>query len=266
MPRISVILPCYRASHILATSIEQLYGTLSESFASFEIIVVDDGGHDVPDTLCRISERVRIVRLPTNQGKGAAVRAGMLAASGDIRAYTDVDLPYGTAILPIMARYIAERGFHVVIGDRTLPGAVYGKQTRHARRVASAIFSVFVGRIVTGGFFDTQCGVKAFRGDVAEALFSILRIDRFAFDVELVYVCLKHRVDMKRIPVQLQNNVTSTVRLLRDSLRGIVDVFRIKYNQASGLYRSVQLDRVVQTDHAIFLDAVYNENKADLSE
>jgi dolichyl-phosphate beta-glucosyltransferase len=252
LPELSVILPCYRAAPIAASSVKQLHEALAAGFTSWEIIVVDDGGHDVSDALSRLSDKVRIVRLATNRGKGAAVRAGMLAATGDVRVYTDVDLPYGTAIISAMTRYIAERGFHAVIGDRTLPSAVYREQLTWGRRTASYIFSAVVGRIVTGGFFDTQCGLKAFRGDVAQLLFSMLRIDRFAFDVEVVYVCLKHRLDIKRIPVHLQNNVTSSVRLIRDSLRGMVDIFRIKFYQLTGHYRSADLERVVRADYTEF--------------
>jgi hypothetical protein len=111
-----------------------------------------------------------------------------------------------------------------------------------ARRAASALFTQFVGRIVTGGFFDTQCGLKGVRGDVADALFPILRVNRFAFDVELVYVALKHRLDIKRIPVQLLHNETSSVRLLRDAVRGGSDVLGIKANQLRGRYDSPALD------------------------
>jgi glycosyltransferase involved in cell wall biosynthesis len=233
--------------------VKRLQENLSAGFSSWEIIVVDDGGQDLPDDLCSASENVRLLRFAVNRGKGAAVRAGMLAASGDIRVYTDIDLPYGTMAISVMGRYIAECGFHVVIGDRTLPGSVYGEELGFSRRAASAIFSTFVGRIVTGGFFDTQCGLKAFRGDVAESLFSRLRVERFAFDVEVVYVCLKHRLDIKRIPVQLENNVTSSVRVVRDGLRGMIDIFRIKCHQLMGHYRTVELERIVRADHAKFL-------------
>jgi hypothetical protein len=99
---------------------------------------------------------------------------------------------------------------------------------------------------VTGGFFDTQCGLKGLRGDVADALFPILRVDRFAFDVELVYVALKHRLDIKRIPVRLVHNETSSVRLLRDATRGAVDVFRIKASQLGGRYDAPALDDIVR--------------------
>jgi hypothetical protein len=105
-----------------------------------------------------------------------------------------------------------------------------------------------VGTFLTGGFFDTQCGFKAFRADVAQSLFSLARIDRFAADVELLYLALLYRTDIKRIPVELHNNETSAVRLLPDSLRMLLDVARIRYFAGRGYYRSPELAEIVHRD------------------
>jgi dolichyl-phosphate beta-glucosyltransferase len=101
---------------------------------------------------------------------------------------------------------------------------------------------------VTGGFFDTQCGLKGFRGDVAEHLFAAARLNRFAFDVELLYLALVHRLDIKRIPVRLRRNATSSVRLVRDSSRMLLDVLRIKGYQLRGDYRCRALEEIVLAD------------------
>jgi hypothetical protein len=102
--------------------------------------------------------------------------------------------------------------------------------------------------MVTGGFFDTQCGLKGIRGDVADALCRSLHIDRFAFDVELIYVALKHGLDIKRIPVRLEQNETSSVRLFQDSLQGIADVLRIKARQLRGAYRVPALEAISRAE------------------
>jgi len=221
---------------------------LDESGLSWEVLVVDDGGNDFRADEWRHSARVRLLRHGKNRGKGAAVRTGMLEAKGQARVFTDVDLPFGMDLLPVMSAFLRGGGFHVVIGDRSLPGSSYHQATSWSRRIASALFTEFVGRIVTGGFFDTQCGLKAVRGDVADALFPLLRVDRFAFDVELLYVALKHRLDIKRIPVRLLHNEASSVRLLRDATRGALDVTRIKALQLRGAYDSPQLDAIVRND------------------
>lgn len=247
-PDLSIVLPCYRAAPLARRSVDVLASALNDTGLSWEVIVVDDGGHDFDPTDWRRHSRVQLLTHVTNRGKGAAVRTGMLAARGSVRVFTDVDLPFGTEPLRIMYAYLRDGPFHMVIGDRTLPESSYHQATSIPRRLASSIFTGFVGRIVTGGFFDTQCGLKALRGDVADAIFRVVRIDRFAFDVELVYVALKNRLDIKRIPVHLRSNETSSVRILRDSTRGFIDVFRIKANQLRGRYDSPTLQHLVRSD------------------
>jgi dolichyl-phosphate beta-glucosyltransferase len=243
-PDLSVILPCYRSAVLARHSVDRLSSFLDGAVGDWEIVVVDDGGHDFPQDAFAGCRGVRLIQLPSNRGKGAAVRTGMQRSQGRVRVFTDVDLPYDLDLIPVMVRCIRDLGYHLVIGDRTLPGSTYTTATSWKRALASGLFSDVVGRVVTGGFFDTQCGLKAVRGDIADLLFPLQRIDRFAFDVELVYLALKHRLDIKRIPVQLRNNQTSTVRLFRDSAQGVIDIARIKYHQMSGHYRCEELDRI----------------------
>ena len=250
-PAVSVVLPCYRSAGLARRSAGALERYLGAAFDSFEVVVVDDGGGDF-DGSWPVPEEgpVRLIRLPANRGKGAAVRAGMLASRGRVRVFTDVDLPYDLELIAASVRYVEERGFHLTVGDRTLPGSSYALEVGWRRRLASAVFSQLVGTFLTGGFFDTQCGFKAFRADVAEALFGMARIDRFAFDVELLYLALLYRADIKRIPVRLRNNETSAVRLLRDSLGMLLDVARIRLLAWRGAYRCPELAAIVAGDFA----------------
>ena len=263
-PDVSVVLPCYRSAALARQSVGRLCDFLDRGGLSYEIVVVDDGGRDFPPGAFDHREHVRLVELARNRGKGAAVRAGMLAARGGVRIFTDVDLPYDLDLVIVMVGCIRELGYHLVIGDRTLPGSTYATAISFRRSLASALFSDFVGRIVTGGYFDTQCGLKAVRGDIAELVFPLLHIDRFAFDVELVYLALKHRLDIKRIPVQLRNNETSTVRLFRDSTRGVVDVLRIKYHQVLGHYQCDALNRITQDEFVLLRSRAAGVTEAEI--
>ena len=254
-PEVSVVLPCYRSAPLAVSSVYRLDAFFREIGMSAEIIVVDDGGGDFPAEPWDSAIGARLLRLPINRGKGAAVAAGMRSASGRVRVFTDVDLPYDLELIPVIVAYVRDRGFHVVIGDRTLPDSLYLEDLSFQRRAASALFSQFVGRLVTGGFFDTQCGLKGMRGDIADEVFKLQRLERFSFDVELVYLALKHKLDIKRIPVQLRNNETSTVRLLRDASQAVIDVFRIKWYQVRGRYASSALDSAVRTDYRRVFDA-----------
>jgi dolichyl-phosphate beta-glucosyltransferase len=238
---ISVILPCFRAAPLARESVARLATYLEAEQLTWEVIVVDDGGRDFRDDEWADDPNVHLIRLPMNRGKGAAVRAGMLVARGAVRVFTDVDLPYDLELLPDIVRYICSGGFHLVIGDRQLPGSSYRLDIAWTRRVASALFTTFVGTLVTRGLYDTQCGIKGVRGDVAAMLFPMLRVDRFAFDVELMVIALRNGLRVKRIPVQLRHNQTSSVRLLRDSIRGVMDLVRIKVAGARGDHDSPQL-------------------------
>jgi len=257
---LSVVLPCYRAAALAGESVTRLVGALSGRVDTFEIIIVDDGAGDCADALGSLAPgaggTLRVITLPTNRGKGAAVAAGMKAARGAVRVFTDVDLPYGTAPIRLVNALIRARGFHMVIGDRTFPQSRYETELPLGRRLASTVFSRITATLVTGGFFDTQCGLKGFRGDVADALFSLQRVNRFAFDVELIYLALKYGLEIKRIPVVLESNETSSVRLGRDALRTFGDVARIKYNQLRGNYASQPLSGLVARECAATSDGL----------
>jgi glycosyltransferase involved in cell wall biosynthesis len=262
-PDLSLILPSYRDATRALHSALSLGDFFASSSLSWEVVIVDDGGGDFGAEWQEL-EPIRLCRLEANRGKGAAVRAGMLAARGQVRIYTDADLPYGMELFQVITEYILERGFHVVIGDRTLPDSSYALDVGWKRRVASSVYSRLVGKLVTGGFFDTQCGLKGFRGDVAEALFSISRIDRFAFDAEIIYLSLLHRLDIKRVPVRLRRNESSSIRLFRDSTKMFADTLGIKRNQLRGLYRSRELEEIVSRDHhAMSTKAIIPRDSAD---
>jgi glycosyltransferase involved in cell wall biosynthesis len=244
-----VVLPAYNAADHIGPAVNELLEYFERSRLDGEVVVVDDGSTDATADVVPDHPIVHVVRLPRNRGKGAALRAGMLAASGSVRVFTDADLPYGTAPIGYAHDYITNRGFHAVIGDRTLPGARYA----HSGPVRSAISwlaSLIFRTLVTGGIYDTQCGFKAFRGDVAAELFSLTRVRGFAIDVELIYLMLKYGLDMKRIPVRLERNAPSSVRVIRDSVWASIDILRMRSRWANGSYASRALEELRSVDAA----------------
>jgi len=246
-PILSLVIPVYNSAGYVRSTVTTIVDAFDDLGITGEVVVVDDGSADgtldaVPDLAC-----VRKVALPHNAGKGAALRAGMRVAHGEVRGFTDADLPYGTEPLAYALECIRVRGFHAAIGDRTLPGSTY-EGAGALRTVVSELASFAFRTLVTGGIYDTQCGFKLFRGDVAEALFKASRIDRFAVDVELIYLLLKYRLDIKRIPVNLQGNASTTVHVFRDSFRAFVDIVRMRANWAAGRYRSPGLYAVLEDD------------------
>jgi dolichyl-phosphate beta-glucosyltransferase len=246
---LSVILPAYNCASFIHESVEKVSGFCGDGGLTTEIIVVDDGSTDGTAQNIPGDSLARVIRLPENKGKGAAVRSGMLAASGRVRLYTDADLPYGTSPIALAAYYILNKGYHAVFGDRTLPGSLFERPDLD-RRSVSLVATWIIRTFVTSGMFDTQCGFKAFAGDVAEGLFSISRINGFAGDTEVVYLLLKHRLDIKRVPVVQETDMPSTIRLARDSVRAGLDLLLLRYRSRKGLCRSEKLERILEASRS----------------
>jgi dolichyl-phosphate beta-glucosyltransferase len=236
-PDVSVVLPSYKGARYAERHVPLLLRHLKQLGVRNEVIIVDDGSDDAGATH-RVARELGCVYLenPCNLGKGAAVRRGMLHATGHYRLYTDIDIPYELRMLDSFLYYLDTKEFDFVAGDRTLDDSSYFHEVPIARKLASHVYSTFVGRLVAGGWFDTQCGLKGFRADVADDLFAVTRIERFAFDVELFYVALKRHYDIKRLPVRLRVNEGSTIRVLRDGAAMVRDIGVIRVNQLLGRY------------------------------
>ena len=172
-----------------------------------------------------------------NEGKGAAVKKGMLAANGQYRIFTDADIPYDLSAIDTILLYLDKKDMAMVAGDRTLSGSEYYGKISQNRELGSKFFRFIAGRFITGGIHDTQCGIKGFNARTAEELFSRSRIKGFAFDAEIFYLALKRNLDIKKIPVTLRSNQGRSVRLFSHGIRMIIDLFVIVANYYRGLYK-----------------------------
>ena len=90
--------------------------------------------------------------------------------------------------------------------------------------------------VLLGRYRDTQCGLKAFRAEAAEKIFSLTRIDRFAFDIEVLYLVERQRMSLSEVPVQVANSQRTTVRVVRDTARLLRDLLRIRVLARNGVY------------------------------
>lgn len=238
-----MVVPSYRSRGQAVRAAATLDEFLTARVPDAEVVLVDDGSPAGERPRAdELPARVRLVQLPANRGKGAAVRAGMAVATGRCRVFTDVDLPYDLEALPHVRHLVLERGFHAAFGDRSLPDAQAHAPVTPLRRLASAAFTKVVGLFVVSGIGDTQCGLKAFSGPLADALFPLLTIDRFAFDVEVYYVLLKHGVTIKRFPVRLLRQGASSVLPTRDAAEMCAAIARLPVNHRLGRYASPALD------------------------
>ena len=242
---VSLVMPAFNSIRYVDDNVGRVLAFFDAAGIDGEVVLADDGSTDGTADSVRRDPRVTVLRLP-HGGKGAAVRAGMGAATGEIRAFTDGDLPYGLERLPLAMHYITDRRYHAVIGDRTLPGSDY-ESTGPLRTIVSEVASFAFRTLVTGGIYDTQCGFKVFR---------LARIDGFAIDVELIYLLLKYRLDLKRIPVVLERNAPSSVRVVRDSATAFRDIATIRWNWATGRYRSPALAALLQEELRVDVEEV----------
>jgi len=235
---LSVIVPSYDSAGILRRNLPLLLDYLNRQEYVWEVIVVDDGSNDGGATgaVCRELGCI-FCTYERNRGKGAAVRTGMQAAKGRFRIFTDADIPYEPESIGTILRYLDFKEFDMAIGDRNMEGSSYHDEIPTVRKFTSIFFTWFVGTIMTANFFDTQCGIKGFRGEAADFIFKHARLDGFAFDVELIYIALKRQLEIKRIPVRLRNQEKSTVRVFRHGIAMFIDLFRIKYFNMKGYYK-----------------------------
>jgi len=198
----------------------------------WEVIVVDDGSSDgtaEAATLAAEKENlpIALIRHPENRGKGAAIRTGVLASTGDPLLVSDTDLstPLGEWVK------LAERlpTHPVAIGSRALDEELVRKRQPFYRQFMGKTFNGFVRLLAVPGIRDTQCGFKLFRGHVARDLFRRARIDRFAYDVEILYLARRDGLAIAEVPVLWFNSPESKVSVVRDSLRMLRDLVRIRW-------------------------------------
>ncbi len=238
MIHLSIVVPSYNSSSVLEKNLPYLKSYLDQQNYAYEVIVVDDGSEDREQTQeVVLSMGLRYLRMDENCGKGCAVRHGILHAEGDFVIFTDADVPFETSAISLILKYLDLKEFDLVIGDRGLEESEYFSRISSNRRFGSSFFTFFVGRFVTTGFSDTQCGLKGFRAEVAKKLFSVARINGFTFDVELLYIALKWNLDIKKIPVKLRSQDGSSVNIWRHGFRMVWDLLVIKFNHLRNFYR-----------------------------
>ncbi|MEO7922346.1 MAG: glycosyltransferase [Chitinophagaceae bacterium] len=230
---LSIIIPCYNSAAVLAKNLPYLLDNLKLSNISFEIILVNDGSKDEDEhDLKKLLVTVPGIYLSNekNRGKGEALRKGFGAANGDIQVFTDPDIPYSFDSFRRIIDILGNGKADLVVGNRLDKRSVYYHKIGPLRRWGSRFVSIFLGILVTGGFYDTQCGIKGFTKKTAAKIFDWSRVDRFAIDIEVIYLALKFRYTIQKIPVELRSVDGNTVKVFRDGTRFLKDVFRIKRN------------------------------------
>lgn len=225
---LSLVIPAYNESEIVLETIRTVSAKLSELVREYEVLIVDDGS---TDGMARLVDscgdpHVRLERYTPNRGKGCAVRTGMLAAGGDVIVYTDADLAYGVDVFAVILDRFRAGDADLVIGSRRMNGEGY-KNYPPLRILMSKCFGL-LSHMISGLSYDTQCGIKGYRRQAAQAIFSKCATDGFSFDFEVLMRADKLGLRVEQIPVSVINFRASKVNVVKDSVRMFRDVFRIR--------------------------------------
>ena len=230
---LSIVIPVYREIPRLADSVRQVAVFLdSRRGVPTEVLFVDDGSPDgTAETLTglirenNLSE-ARVISYPVNRGKGYAVRCGVEAASGGCILMSDVDFSSPLAEWTKLKAAL-DAGADFACGSRALPGAHIGVKPPLHRRILSRIFHLLVYAAGVRGIRDTQCGFKLFKAGPAKEVFRRLRIERFAFDVEMIAVAHGLGYKVVEVPVQWDYSGSSTVRVFSHGIQMLRDLLRL---------------------------------------
>ena len=233
-PVLSIVVPCYNEEQRLPRTIEQIERYLDGKDVPYELILVDDGSADgtrlIMDAAAERHASVHIEALPRNRGKGRALAVGVEAAKGDEILLTDADL--STPIEELEKLQAALRnGAGVAIGSRALRASKVEVSQPLYRVLMGKTFNLIVQAVLLPGIWDTQCGFKLFRADVAHRVFAGLVTDGFGYDPEVLYRARKQGMKIAEVPVVWRNSAETKVSPISSSLDMLKHVIRIRFRR-----------------------------------
>jgi len=239
---LSIVVPAYNEAVRLGKSLRTVVDYLRANWPDSELILVDDGSADDTAALARKTfedsgnVRTSVITYQTNLGKGRAVRLGLLAARGRVALFSDADLSTPIDETPKLVDPIFNGECDVTFGSRALDRTLIGAHQPWRREQGGRIFNLAV-RLATGlPFRDTQCGFKAFNMSVCRPLVEAATVDRFGFDVELLYIMYRAGLRLREIPVRWDHYDGSKISLATDSLKMLSEVGLIRQQARRGVY------------------------------
>jgi dolichyl-phosphate beta-glucosyltransferase len=250
MNSLSIVVPAYNEGSRLGKSLRTIVSYLNDNAPQSELIVVDDGSTDNTAEAARQewsesgAVHTSVISYQSNLGKGRAVRLGLLASRSNIALFMDADLSTPITETPKLVEPIERGECDLAFGSRALDRSLIGVHQPWRREQGGRVFNLAV-RLATGlPFWDTQCGFKAFRMNVCRPLIEGATIDRFGFDVELLYVAYRAGLRLKEIPVRWDHAEGSKVNVASDSFKMLSEVGRIRQQARRGVY-----DQAIKSVH-----------------
>lgn len=244
---LSIIIPCYNEERNLRMgALQQVAHYLSKQKYSWEALIVDDGSTDESVDLvkkfCTEHKGFQLLSRP-HQGKGATVIAGIMAAKGDYILFTDLDQATPINQIEVLMPFFST-SYEVVIGSRS----TVRRGAPMLRRMMARGFMLLRSLILDLDIHDTQCGFKVFRRTAAHYIFPKLRVFTVdggkkkgstvtaGFDVEMLYIAKRMGYKIAEVPVEWHYQETRHINPLKDSIEGLIDLLRIRWNSMRGVY------------------------------
>jgi dolichyl-phosphate beta-glucosyltransferase len=233
--KLSIVIPVYNEEKRIRNTLNELFFYLQKTnLVPTEIIAVNDGSSDnTLEILKEYQDRINIISYSPNMGKGFAVKQGVLRAHGQYILFMDADLATSLNEISHILSYAGE--FDVVIGSRKINKQQV--ERTFVRQLGGSAFSLATKMVLPLGVKDSQCGFKMFNSEAAREIFNRARINRWAFDVEILYLARRLQYSMKEIPVVWQEKGDSKVKI-SGAIRMLKEVFSVRLNSIAGIYNA----------------------------
>ena len=234
-PYVSIVIPAYNEARRLPATLAGWRDFLNAQAFAWEILVVDDGSADATSNVAAAAG-ARVICLNPNEGKGGAVRAGVLAASGEFIAYADADMNVAPAHLREALGRLEDGRADLVAGRRDL--AEYAMAEGPIRLLAGGLVQATRWVVVMSAIRDTQCGFKVFRRELGRAIFTRTRVRSFAFDIEVLFLARKLGARIVELPVSTTYHAESSFSVRRHLPLFLKNIVQIRLNDIRGRYET----------------------------
>jgi len=228
---ISVVIPAFNEERRITPTLDKLIAFFFTKHCKYEIIVVDDGSTDktseIVQSFSSNNPSVKLIRFSNNNGKGFAVKAGMLSATGDLLMFMDAD---GAAEISDIEKLVnaIQSGADIAIGSRAIKDKNINISTKFLRAFLRKVLNLIVRLFLFKDIYDTQCGFKMFTKEAAKFLFERQQLSGYGFDMELLFLANRKGFKIKEVPISWRAVPKGKLNPFWDSFRILADIIRIK--------------------------------------
>lgn len=240
-PELSIIIPAYNEEARILPTLQAIAAFVHTSRIPAEVLVVDDGSSDgtsrCVEDMARSFPLLRLVRNPGNRGKGYSIRHGFTESRGRRVLLTDADLSTPIEEIHKLLPYLVDQGYGGAIGSRAVDESTVEVPQGWLRRSMGKTFNRLVRTLTRLPFGDTQCGFKLLDREAFVPIFRVARVDRFAYDVEILMLARRRGIRIAEVPVIWRNSTLSKVNFVRDSVQMLGDIVRMVIREKTGGHR-----------------------------